>query len=496
MRPGFVMSQSGKRWERAAGKSSMEIDRERSVRRPRPVSGCCSPSGESRDSDVRRRSPPAALRTQARLPGSAVLELLAFTASLLFGIVPWMLQRRLQFGSPLQEHNRTTAGGRAERRVQAWLVTAEIAFSMVLLVNAALLLASFRQVLHADPGFDTNNLLTVNIGLPWKKFQKQDQRYQYFERLLDEVRKIPGVESASMTNAVPFRGEAELRSLRLAGQRQEAIPHAELRMVDPDYLRTMHIPLIRGRWFRTDEREHVTVISENMARRYWPKDDPLGQQFFENETKLTIVGVVGEVRNATLEREPTLQFYIPAAANVYAGMWFVIRTKVPPENLISDIRRSLSAGRSGAAAGAYSNHAGDSRRNYPIAAIRDLAIRGLRWHSALLIGPGRVWSTVSLSDAADARVRDSHGARGNGRERVAVGTAGGIAIARGRCNSRRGAGDPLGPLTADLIVRRQCYRSPCICHHYSRAGCGGFRRVLDSGAPSGGADPAAVLREE
>jgi putative ABC transport system permease protein len=208
----------------------------------------------------------------------------------------------------LQEHNRTTTGGRGEKRLRAWLVTAEIAFSLVLLAGAGLLLESFRQVLHADPGFDVNNLLAANVGLQVKKFPTQDRQYRQFERLLGGIRQLPDVEAASLANAVPLTGGAETRTLRLAGNRKETVTlHAELRMVDPDYLRTMRIPLLRGRWFREDDREPVTVVSDNLARRFWPRRNPLGRQILDADSPpLTIVGVVGAVRNATLELQPTL----------------------------------------------------------------------------------------------------------------------------------------------------------------------------------------------
>jgi len=273
------------------------------------------------------------------------LAALAIAACLLFGLVPLVARSTaLLTCVRLQEHNRTTTGGRGERLLRAWLVTAEVAFSMVLLVSAALLLESFRQVLHANPGFDVNNLLAASVGLQVKKFPKQDQQYQQFERLLGAIRQLPDVEAASMANAVPLTGGAEIRTLRLAGDpgKETVALHAELRMVDPDYLRTMRIPLVRGRWFREDDRESVAVVSDNLARRFWPGRNPLGRQLRDGDSPpLSIIGVVGAVRNATLEREPPLQFYTPADALVYGGMSFLIRTRVAPETAISEIRRAV-----------------------------------------------------------------------------------------------------------------------------------------------------------
>jgi putative ABC transport system permease protein len=273
-----------------------------------------------------------------------LLGLLGGTASLLFGAVPWLFDRRGDFASRLQEHGRTNTGGRGESRLRAWLVTAEIAFSLVLLVGAALLVESFRHVLDADPGFQTGNLLTAYVGLQWNRLPDQPSRYRQFERLLDAVRQQPGVQSAAMTNAVPLTGQVEIHTLRSSSKAAETVAlQAELRMVDPDYLRTMHIPLLRGRWFRADDGDKVTVVSGRLARALWADRDPLGRQIRDGDNpSLTVIGVVGEVRNQTLEIEPTLQFYRPAAADIWGGMWFVIRTKAAPENVASEVRRAVA----------------------------------------------------------------------------------------------------------------------------------------------------------
>lgn len=266
---------------------------------------------------------------------------LGVAASFLFGLVPWSLQRRSQFAA----RARTTAGSRAETRLRVWLVTAEIALSLVLLVGAALLLESFRQVLHADPGFDGNNLLTATVGLPWQQFPDTPRMYRQYERLLGAIRQQPGVEAASMVSGLPLTGEAEIRTLRPGAEAGQAVIafHAEYRRADPEYLRTMRIPLLRGRWFREADGETAAVVSQRLAQRLWPDQDPIGRQFREGDNPpLTVIGVVGEVRNATLEIEPTLQYYRPAAADADPGMAFVIRTRVAPESAVSEVRRAIA----------------------------------------------------------------------------------------------------------------------------------------------------------
>jgi putative ABC transport system permease protein len=270
-----------------------------------------------------------------------VLTTLGIAAAFLFGAVPGWLRTR----TSLATQTRTVAGARAETRLRAWLVTAEIALSLVLLVGGALLLESFRQVLHADPGFDTHNLLTASVGLQWNQYPNAQRQYRQFERFLDAVRSLPGVEAASMANAVPLTGEAEVHNLRAGATAQPSAATfpAEYRMVDPDYLRTMRIPLIRGRWFQDTDGETAAIVSQTLAQRLFPDRDPIGLQFREGDNPpLTVVGVIGEVPNATLETLPTLQYYRPAAAEVWSGMSFLIRTRVDPENVVAAVRRAIN----------------------------------------------------------------------------------------------------------------------------------------------------------
>jgi putative ABC transport system permease protein len=269
---------------------------------------------------------------------------LTVAATVLFGAAPWWLQRGFRSDPGHPEHSRTTTRGRADVRLRSALVVAEIALSTVLLIGTGLLLESFRRVLDVKPGFDSDNLLTARVGLPLNKFPNHDQRYRQFERILDEIRRLPGVESASMVNSLPLTGEAETHTLLpAANPNGEAVSlHAEMRITDSEYLRTMRIPLLQGRWFREGEDETSAVVNDSLAKRFWRDRDPLGQQFRDGDNPpMRVVGVAGAVRNATLEVDPTMQFYRPAAAEVYGSMSIVMRTRVTPESMIADVNRAV-----------------------------------------------------------------------------------------------------------------------------------------------------------
>jgi putative ABC transport system permease protein len=274
---------------------------------------------------------------------AAWLVFLAVLASVLFGAAPWLIRTNRGFAGSLQEQGRTTTGGRREQRLRRGLVLSEIALTVVLLLSAALLVQSLRRVFETAPGFDPGNLLTATIGLQWNQFPDQNQRYQHFEQLLASIRRLPEVESASMVNALPLTGEVDIHTLSPLNSVGHAV-HADSRVADPDYLRTMRIPLVRGRWFRAGagDRETVAVISDNLAHQFWPKWDPIGRQFRDGDNPpMTVVGVAGAVRNATLEQEPTFQFYRPAAADVYGQMSFVVRTRTASKTLIEEMSHAI-----------------------------------------------------------------------------------------------------------------------------------------------------------
>lgn len=270
------------------------------------------------------------------------LVLLAIVASVLFGAVPWLVRMRTQFAARMQEQGRTATGGRAEQRLRRSLVSGEIALTVVLLVSAALLVASLRHVFESNPGFDPTHLLTADIGLGWNRFPDRQRRYQHFEQLLSALRQLPDVESAGMASGVPLTREVDIHTLTAIGSLAGTSIHAELRGADPEYLRTMRIPLVRGRWFRESDGETVAVISDNLARRFWPGWDPIGRQFRDGDnTPLTVIGVVGPVRNAALDREPTFQFYRPAAVDEERQMDFFVRTRTPPAGAIPEMVQAI-----------------------------------------------------------------------------------------------------------------------------------------------------------
>src|SRR5262249_9034039 len=150
-----------------------------------------------------------------------------------------------------------------------------------------------------SPGFDAEGVLTASITLPTTKYPKPEQRVDFYQRLLDRVNLMPGVQAVSMVSLIPFGGTDTGRNFMIEGQpppRPEDTPIFWRRVIEPDYFRVMRIPLIRGREFTSQDAGSlpVTIINETMARRFWPDADPLGKRFGPGQYWLTVVGIVGD----------------------------------------------------------------------------------------------------------------------------------------------------------------------------------------------------------
>jgi predicted permease len=229
---------------------------------------------------------------------------------------------------------RATAG-RAALRVRGGLVVAQVALALMLLAGAGLLVRSIQKLSAIDPGFDPANLLTVSLTLPAGTYAQPAQRTAFFDRLLDRIRALPGVQRAGAVTFLPLMAQGAATSFTVVGRATPApgqAPVAEIRAADPDYFRTMRIPLLRGRTPTAADGPHappVIVINQTMARQYWPGEDPIGRRVQVSWThpnvEEEIVGVVGDVRGASLDAPIRPRIYYPQAQEPSGSMWIVIR---------------------------------------------------------------------------------------------------------------------------------------------------------------------------
>ena len=231
-------------------------------------------------------------------------------------------------------------------RLRFLFLVTEIAVSVVLLVGAGLLVKSFQNVMHEQPGFNPANLLTVTVPFNPAKTDKPEKRLQHMRELLERLNALPGVKSASLVNRLPLTGDSEIRTIRPLGRplpKSAEDVSGEYRVIDPAYFRTMQIPVVAGRELRADDSTSSAVINQRMARVLWLGENPLGRQFTDgDDPPFTVIGVVGDVHNASLERPVMMQFYRQLAADPYGAETFVIRSVQEPESLISLVQKTVA----------------------------------------------------------------------------------------------------------------------------------------------------------
>jgi putative ABC transport system permease protein len=233
--------------------------------------------------------------------------------------------------------------------VRSGLLVGEVALSLILLVGAALLLRSFAKLSDVDPGFDADRVIAFQVALPATTYPASHNVIAFYDALLQKLRTAPGVEAAGMTQSLPIRGGYVL-SVQMSGRppaRPGEAPSANYRVVNPEFFKTLGVPLVRGRLI--DDREArqaamVAVIDETFAQRHFPNEDPIGRGLdIGNGTDgyYQIVGVVGNVRYEALEEAPTPTMYIPHGQEPFRQMWVMARTSGEPAALGGTVRQVL-----------------------------------------------------------------------------------------------------------------------------------------------------------
>ncbi len=272
---------------------------------------------------------------------TVVLLTLSLLIAVLFGTLPLVVLRNIPLSSALQSEGRSAIGDRSTNRLKSGLMVAQIAASMILLTGAGLLMRSFTNVLRVNPGFDAHNLVNITVYISWNANHDPKIRLAHVRELLTAFRSIPGVGSASVTNHVPLTGDTDVSTVSAVGRapsRSGDTDGAEFRIADASYFATMRIPLLAGRVFREDEPGNTAIINRTMALRLWPGEDAVGKQFRSGEGPITVVGVVGDIHNGSLEALPRMQFYIPLTTNPFAGE-YMLRTGIDPAAVLSSAQR-------------------------------------------------------------------------------------------------------------------------------------------------------------
>jgi putative ABC transport system permease protein len=278
--------------------------------------------------------------------------LISLATGVLFGLAPAIHAARTNLNEMLKEGGRSITGGRVRQRIRSLLVTVEVGLSVALLVSAGLLLRSFWRLQDVNPGFRADHLLTARINLPRTRYENNPRAWEFYKRLIEETSVLPGIQSVGLTSGVPMGGGNTATQMRIDGKPEPADgskPSADWRIVSPGYFRTMGITL-RGREFDDRDREDsqpVTIISEEMARRYWPDEDPIGKPvtlFSFTNKPCMIIGVAGDVRSSSLDSDPGPMVYVTTAvAATWNPMNLVIRTSTDPATQIAAVRTAAGS---------------------------------------------------------------------------------------------------------------------------------------------------------
>ena len=292
------------------------------------------------------------------LDGAQVdLRVLAFTAGiaaltgLLFGLVPAFQASRARPNEELKEGGRGGSESVRGGRSRSSFVVAEVALSLVLLAGAGLLIRSFSRLMAVDPGFQAKDVLTARVELPSSKYKDDRKISEFYAQLLERIRQLPGVRAASADSYLPFSGIIAGTGVEVEGRPPIPIaeqPEADIAVVEPRFFETLGIPLLGGRTFTDREAREVThtvVISESMARKLWPNEDPVGKRVTihmkEKDVPSQVIGVVGDVKHTGLDAEVNATAYWPHPELAYTFMTLVIRTDGDPLALASAVRQAV-----------------------------------------------------------------------------------------------------------------------------------------------------------
>ena len=287
---------------------------------------------------------------EVRLSGSV----LAFTAGLavltglLFGFMPALRAYAMGVASGIREGARGTV---AQRRLNAALVVVQFALSLVLLIGAGLLLKSFQRLESVDLGFNPEQTLTMAATLPPVKYENEEKALRFYNSAIEQLRTSPGIKSVGLTTNVPFGVDGNSDGFIIEGltgleENVSESEQAEIQSVTPGTFQALNIPLLQGRDFQqtdTADTPRVVVVDETLARRYWPAGDALGKRIATTGDRewMTIVGVVGGIKQVSLSEEKYPHIYRAMAQSPAPRASFVVRTDGPPLAAVPTFRSAI-----------------------------------------------------------------------------------------------------------------------------------------------------------
>ena len=302
---------------------------------------------------------PAFMQITLDIPVLAFTLLLSVVAGVLAGLIPSVRFTRADVNEALkqgQSRGSSDARGGGTRRL---LVVSEVALSLVLLIGAGLMIRSLWELRKVQPGFDPHNVLTMTVPLPRNRYSSPAGQVAFSQEVLTRIRALPGIDSAGVIDDLPLDGGGSHQPFSIEGrpvQQMSDQPEVDVRLISPGYIHAMHIPILRGRDLSDADvagRPGAVLISDSLARRFWPNEDPIGRHltltFFPDIVR-EVVGIVGDVKLDSLdETRPVATIYHPLAQVSVSpgeawrsfGMTFTVRTHSDPVNSISAVTGAI-----------------------------------------------------------------------------------------------------------------------------------------------------------
>ena len=277
---------------------------------------------------------------------------LSLIAGLLFGTVPALQASGADLIEPLRDDQRAGAG-RSRRALQRSLVVAEIALALMLSIGAGLLIRSLARLQHVDVGIETHNVVTFSLSLPRARYADESAARIFYDRLIETLQAIPGVERAATAVSLPPDQLTVTDNFTAEGQRfavGESSPPATLMVVSESYFGALGIPLLRGRLFDSRDREGaepVVILNRTLADRYYPDGEAVGRRFRIGGTErpnnqwMRVVGIVGDVKYNGLAEPVDPAFYLPFQQESWSSQYVVVRAAVDPSSIAGSLNEAV-----------------------------------------------------------------------------------------------------------------------------------------------------------
>jgi putative ABC transport system permease protein len=295
--------------------------------------------------------------SRIHLDWSALLYTLgiAFVAGVIAGLAPAMRGSRTDLTEALKEGGRGSTAGSARQRFRSVLVASQIAGALVLLIGGGLIVKGFRKVMAGQESYAPHNMLTFQLSLPQSRYADAGKRELFYRQALEKLRAMPGVTSAAAFTTFPLSNNGVVyTSFQIEGRpvaNSSSVPLGVLQTVSPNYLPMMRVPLLDGREFAEQDRENmpaVAIVSQRLARRYWPRESALGKRIQIGEPAprgpwLTIVGIAGDVLYDWTNQQPEATVYIPYAQVPAQDSLLAIRASAISENLGKDVQAQIAS---------------------------------------------------------------------------------------------------------------------------------------------------------